>query len=486
MGLGGISAESMFDDISYDDLSTKLNKLKSRYLEGDIPNLKERKQRLKKLIDIVENNADAIGDAIQSDFGTRHKQLSLMADVRSTLSFANHSFKNLSSWMSPEKRSPNFPLNLLGAKAKVHYQPYGVVGIISPWNFPVNLSIGPLVDAFSAGNAGMIKLSEFVPSTSRLLEQLICEKFDETEVAVINGGMQTSIDFTRLPFDHLIYTGSTDIARKVSSEAAKNLVPLTLELGGKSPTILSDGASIEKSVNKILFGKLLNGGQICVSPDYSFIPEQKVEKFIETSKNFISEKFPTIKNNPDYTSLVHQSHYERVKSYIEDARSKGAEIIEINPANEDFSQQEYHKIPPTFVLNVNDDMEIMKNEIFGPVMPIKPYKDLNEIIEYINKKQKPLAMYYFGSDEIEINTLLEKTSSGSFVVNDTIFQTAQYNLPFGGVGSSGSGSYRGKDGFKNFSHKRSFFKGSNLLDATKLIFPPYDEKTEKNITRMIR
>ena len=206
MGLGGISAESMFDDISYDDLSTKLNKLKSRYLEGDIPNLKVRKQRLKKLIDIVENNADAIGDAIQSDFGTRHKQLSLMADVRSTLSFANHSFKNLSSWMSPEKRSPNFPLNLLGAKAKVHYQPYGVVGIISPWNFPVNLSIGPLVDAFSAGNAGMIKLSEFVPSTSRLLEQLICEKFDETEVAVINGGMQTSIDFTRLPFDHLIYT----------------------------------------------------------------------------------------------------------------------------------------------------------------------------------------------------------------------------------------------------------------------------------------
>ena len=231
MGLGGISAESMFDDISYDDLSTKLNKLKSRYVEGNIPNLKERKQRLKKLIDIVENNADAIGDAIQSDFGTRHKQLSLMADVRSTLSFANHSFKNLSSWMSPEKRSPNFPLNLLGAKAKVHYQPYGVVGIISPWNFPVNLSIGPLVDAFSAGNAGMIKLSEFVPSTSRLLEQLICEKFDETEVAVINGGMQTSIDFTRLPFDHLIYTGSTDIARKVSSEAAKNLVPLTLELG---------------------------------------------------------------------------------------------------------------------------------------------------------------------------------------------------------------------------------------------------------------
>ena len=213
MGLGGINTDSIFDDISYDDLSVKLNKLKTRYIEGNIPKLTERKERLKKLIDIVENNADALGDAIQSDFGTRHKQLSLMADVRSTLSFANHSYKNLSSWIGPEKSSANFPLNLLGAKAKVHYQPYGVVGIISPWNFPVNLSIGPLVDAFSAGNAGMIKLSEFVPSTSRLLEQLICEKFDESEVVVINGGMQTSIDFTKLPFDHLIYTGSTDIAR---------------------------------------------------------------------------------------------------------------------------------------------------------------------------------------------------------------------------------------------------------------------------------
>lgn len=484
MGLGGINTESIYADIPFEELSSKLDILKQRYIDGNIPGLAERKERLKKLIDIVEDNSDAFGEAIQSDFGTRHQQISLLADVRSTLSFANYSYKNVSSWMQPEKRSPNFPLNLLGAKARVHYQPYGVVGIISPWNFPVNLSIGPLVDAFAAGNAAMIKLSEFVPRTSQLVENLIKENFSESEVVVINGAMQTSIDFTKLPFDHLIYTGSTDIAKKVSSEAAKNLVPLTLELGGKSPTIVSKNADLQKSINKIMFGKLFNGGQICVSPDYGFIPENKINDFISASKEFVGEKFPTIKNNPDYTSLVHQSHYERVRGYIDDARAKGAEIIEINPANEDFSQQEHHKIPPTFVLNVNDDMEIMKNEIFGPVMPLMTYKDFDESIAYINKRPKPLAMYYFGSDDNEINQLQNRTSSGSLVVNETIFQTAQYNLPFGGVGSSGSGSYRGKDGFKNFSHKRSFFKGSSLIDATKLIFAPYDEKTEKNIKRL--
>ena len=484
MGLGGITISNKFGDVSYENMNSSLEILKRRYTDGNFPNYSERIDRLKRLVELVEGNSEAITTAIEKDFGTRHKQISLIADINSTLQFANHSIKNLSKWIKPSKKSANFPLNLIGAKASIQYQPFGVVGIISPWNFPVNLSIGPLVDIFAAGNGAMIKLSEFVPNTSKLIAELISKKFTEEEVIVVNGNMQTSVDFTKLAFDHLIYTGSSDIAKKVSAAAADNLVPLTLELGGKSPVVVGENAKVDKIVSRIMFGKLFNGGQICVSPDYLLMPANKVDDFVVGAKNFIQEKFPTIKNNPDYTSLIHRSHFDRVKSYIDDARSKGAKIIEVNPANEDLSQQEHNKIPPTIILNPTDDMEIMKNEIFGPVLPIKTYSYFSESINYINSKTKPLALYYFGEDNDEIENLKNRTSSGSFVVNDTIFQTAQYNIPFGGVGTSGSGSYRGHPGFLNFSHKRSIYHGSKLIDVTKLIFAPYTDKTQKMIDRL--
>ena len=486
MGLGGITISNKFGDVSYEAMNESLQILKMRYLKGNYPNYDERISRLKKLVELVKDNSELLTTAIEKDFGTRHKQISLIADINSTMQFANHAIKNLSKWIKPSKKSPNFPLNLIGAKASVEYQPFGVVGIISPWNFPVNLSIGPLVDIFAAGNGAMIKLSEFVPNTSELLAELISNKFSVDEVIVVNGNMQTSVDFTKLEFDHLIYTGSSDIAKKVSAAAATNLVPLTLELGGKSPVVVGENTNIDKIVSRVMFGKLFNSGQICVSPDYLLMPDKKVDSFVEGAKNFIQEKFPTIKNNPDYTSLIHRSHFERVQSYIDDARQKGAKIIEVNPANEDLSQQEHNKIPPTIILNPTEDMEIMKNEIFGPVLPIKTYFSFAESISYINNKSKPLALYYFGDDKNEIENLKNSTSSGSFVVNDTIFQTAQYNIPFGGVGTSGSGSYRGHPGFLNFSHKRSIYHGSKLLDVTKMIFAPYTDKTLKMIDRLTK
>ena len=241
---------------------------------------------------------------------------------------------------------------------------------------------------------------------------------------------------------------------------------------------------MKKSVDKIMMGKLLNAGQICISPDYVFLPEGKESEFVEHAKSYVQESYETLKNNPDYTSIIHLNHYERLRSYISDAKSKGAEIVEINPANEDLAQQEYHKIPPTLILNPTEDMEVMKNEIFGPILPVMSYKNFDETIKYVNHNPKALALYYFGDDAKEVDDLLNKTSSGQLVTNDVLFQFSMHDLPFGGVGPSGSGSYHGHDGYRNFSHKRAVLKGQNLINAGKMVSAPYSEKTEKNIKNL--
>ena len=481
MGLGGVNASKEYQEVSKESLNQILSTLKERFTEGLYPNLDERIDRINRLKNLVEDNMDAFHRALEKDFGTRHEQLSLLSDTMPVINNANHTLKNIRKWTKPEKRKPNFPLGLLGSKAYVQSQPYGVVGIIAPWNFPLNLSLAPLVEIFAAGNNAMMKLSEFVPETSELIEKLINKYFKSDEVRVVNGGPKTSQIFSGLAFDHLLFTGSTSVAKKIASEAATNLVPLTLELGGKSPVVISSEAKMKKSVDKIIMGKLFNAGQICIAPDYIFVPEDKEQDFVESARVSVAEMYPTIKNNPDYTSIIHLNHYERLNSYIKDAKEKGAEIIQINPAHEDFDQQEHHKIPPTIILNVTDDMEVMQNEIFGPIFPVKKYKNFSETIKYINKSPKALALYYFGENKNEINDLLNKTTSGQMVINEVNFQFSMHDLPFGGVGPSGSGAYHGKDGYLNFSHKRAVLKGQNVLNAGKLVSAPYSEKTEKNI-----
>ena len=458
--------------------------MKEPFLENFNPNINDRIDRIKRIQKLVEENIDAFHKSLREDFGSRHEQLSLMADTMPVINNAKHALKNIKKWVKQDNRKPNFPLGLLGSKAYVQFQPYGVVGIISPWNFPLTLSIAPLIEIFAAGNNAMIKLSEFVPATSELTEKLINKYFTEKEVVIINGGPQTSQSFAGLPFDHLLFTGSTNVAKKVASEAASNLVPMTLELGGKSPAIVSSNARMKKSVDKIMMGKLLNAGQICVSPDYVFVQEDQTEEFVQHAKDHVAENYPTIKNNPDYTSIIHLNHFERLNELVQDAKSKGATVIEINPAQEDFSQQEHHKIVPTLILNPTDDMKVMQEEIFGPLMPVKTYKDFNETVNFINKNPKALALYYFGDDKTEMNNVLDNTSSGQAVMNDVLFQFSMHDLPFGGVGPSGMGAYHGYDGFKNFSHKRSVLKGQNILDAGKMITAPFTESTEKNIKRL--
>ena len=484
MGLGNISITGDYPEVSKDTMLSKLNILKEPFLENFNPNINDRIDRIKRIQKLVEENIDAFHKSLREDFGSRHEQLSLMADTMPVINNAKHALKNIKKWVKHDNRKPNFPLGLLGSKAYVQFQPYGVVGIISPWNFPLTLSIAPLIEIFAAGNNAMIKLSEFVPATSELTEKLINKYFTEKEVVIINGGPQTSQSFAGLPFDHLLFTGSTNVAKKVASEAASNLVPMTLELGGKSPAIVSSNAKMKKSVDKIMMGKLLNAGQICVSPDYVFVQEDQTEEFVQHAKDHVAENYPTIKNNPDYTSIIHLNHFERLNELVQDAKSKGATVIEINPAQEDFSQQEHHKIVPTLILNPTDDMKVMKEEIFGPLMPIKTYKDFNETVNFINKNPKALALYYFGDDKTEMNNVLDNTSSGQAVMNDVLFQFSMHDLPFGGVGPSGMGAYHGYDGFKNFSHKRSVLKGQNILDAGKMITAPFTESTEKNIKRL--
>ena len=276
------------------------------------------------------------------------------------------------------------------------------------------------------------------------------------------GGPQTGADFAGLPFDHLLFTGATSVARHVMRAAADNLVPVTLELGGKSPVIVGRSADIEKTTDAIMAGKMMNAGQICLAPDYVFVPKENIGEFVESTQRSVKKMFASLIDNDDYTSIVNQRHFDRLNGYVEDAKQKGARVVEINPANEDFRQQPHHKIPPTLILDANDSMKVMQDEIFGPLMPVRGYDDVSEAVDYVNGHARPLGLYYFGTDEREQQRVLTHTTSGGVTVNDVIMHVAQEDLPFGGVGPSGMGAYHGHDGFKTFSHAKSIFTQSKI------------------------
>jgi coniferyl-aldehyde dehydrogenase len=314
---------------------------------------------------------------------------------------------------------------------------------------------------------------------------MFASAFDETEVAVFTGGPDVGAAFSRLPFDHLLFTGATSIAYHVMKAAAENLVPTTLELGGKSPVIIGDSADLALTAKRVMMGKTMNAGQICLAPDYVMVPQGKARDFVHQAADAISTMFPTIKENPDYTSVINQKHYDRLQGYLDDARAKGAEIVELNPAKEDFRQQPYHKIPPTLVLNPTDDMKIMQDEIFGPLLPVKTYNNVEEAIGYVNDHSRPLGLYYFGNDNAEQERVLTRTTSGGVTVNDVIMHVAMEDLPFGGIGPSGMGSYHGIDGFRTFSHAKSVYQQTGR-DLTAMMRPPYGAAIQKMLDGAIK
>ncbi len=464
----------MSEHAIHDEMNSVLARQRKAYLaEGEV-SVATRIDRLDRAINILVTGGERLCQAMAADFGHRSIEQSRLTDINGAIGPLKHAKKHLHKWMRPQKRQVMFPLNLLGGKARVQYQPLGVVGCISPWNFPVQLTFAPLAGVLGAGNRTMIKPSEFTPETSELMKELFAGAFDIEEVAVFTGGAETGSAFSSLAFDHLLFTGATSIARHVMRAAAENLVPTTLELGGKSPVVIGRDADMQLSARNVMAGKTMNAGQICLAPDYVFVPEGRTEEFIEAATSSVAKMYPTIKDNPDYTSIVNERHYERINGYIKDARDKGARVVELNPAKEDFSQQEHHRIPPTLILDPSEDMQVMQDEIFGPVLPIKSYKNIDETLDYINDHARPLGLYYFGNDAAEEHKVLSHTTSGGVTVNDVIMHIAQEELPFGGVGPSGMGSYHGVDGFRTFSHAKAVYSQSKTISRLAAAMqPPY-------------
>ena len=473
---------------TYETMSDALLAQKKHFIKEGPPSLELRVDRLNRLKTLIMDNRYDFIEALNSDYGNRSKEASIMTDAYSIIPDLNTAIKNIKKWTKADKRSSNFPFGFLGAKAYVNYEPLGTVGMISPWNFPVNLSFGPLAAIFAAGNQVMHKPSELTPLTASLIKDLCDKAFDENEFATFLGGPEVGEAFTKLHFDHLLYTGSGNVGKHVMQSAAENLVPVTLELGGKSPVVIGDSADLKSSAKRIMFGKTLNAGQICLAPDYVIIHKDKKEEFITEAENAIKGFYPDIKDNEDYTSIINERHYNRINSLIDDAKEKGANVHQINPSNEDFTQQEFYKIPPTIITNTSDDMRVMNEEIFGPVLPVLEYENIDDALSTINAKDRPLGLYYFGTDKKEESEIINKTSSGGVTVNNVIGHIQQTDLPFGGVGPSGMGRYQGYDGFKNFSNHRAVykdvgFKFDKLFDG---IRPPYKGNIEKLLKALLK
>ncbi|WP_228550816.1 coniferyl aldehyde dehydrogenase [Endozoicomonas sp. OPT23] len=476
-------------DTSSIEMMAVLERQKRACIDTGVVSEEVRIDRLNRLLDLVHDNASDLADALSADFGHRSRHQSLMADIYACIESVKYTRKQIKGWMKPEKRKVAFPMNILGGKAQVEYQPKGVIGILGTWNFPVNTVITPLVGVFAAGNRAMIKFSEVTPATSQLLHELFKKYFSDDECAGFVGGPEAGAAFAGLPLDHLIFTGATSIAKHVMRAASENLVPVTLELGGKSPVIISRDADLEETVLRLVSGKALNVGQVCLSPDYVFVPEDIREDFLQLMIKTVSEQFPDMLKNPDYTSVVNERHYERLQSYLQDAKDKGADVREINPANEDFSQQEDTcKIPLTLIVEPADDLKVMQDEIFGPILNVKSYRKLDDCLDFINDRPRPLALYYFGNPKSkELRKVLDNTISGGVTVNDVMGHIGCEDLPFGGVGDSGMGNYHGYDGFKTFSHNKAVYTAPKVnLPKLGGMLPPYGEKADNNLKNMIK
>lgn len=453
------------------------------FIRAGFASAEVRIRRLNQAITLLENHREDICSALQQDYGCRPHFQSTVADILVSLDALKYCRKHIRQWMKPQQRGAKFPLNLFGAKAYIHYQPLGVVGIIAPWNFPIQLTFSPLANVLAAGNRALIKPSELTPATSALLATLFARYFDASEVAVVTGGVETASAFSAQKFDHLIFTGAPSVGKFVMQAAARNLVPVTLELGGKCPVIVGEGADIQAVVERVMIFKTLNAGQICLAPDTLFIKAAQLPAFIAGAKDFVRAAFPAIFSNGDYASVVNARHYQRIMHYLDDATARGLELVTLGDAP-DFGDSARGKIQPTLVINPPDDAAVMRDEIFGPAMPVRTYQTIDEVVDYVNRNERPLALYYFGNSTREKNLFKYNTVSGGMVINDIASHALQDNMPLGGVGHSGMGSYHGIDGFRQFSHARGIYE-QGRFSAAALFKAPYKASTLKLIEKMM-
>ncbi len=473
----------MLGDVAYlNQLSTEADRLLSlferqrmAFQANPSPNGEDRQQWLEALHDVLASNQQSLIDAISADFGNRSADETRLAEIMPSLHGIHYAKRRLQRWMKPSRRRVG--LAFQPASAKVVYQPLGVVGIMVPWNYPLYLAVGPMIGALAAGNRVMLKMSESTPATGRLLKDLLAEIFPEDQVAVVLGDVDTGIAFSQLPFDHLLFTGSTSVGRQVMRAAAEHLTPVTLELGGKSPAIVSATVPLADAAERIAFGKTLNAGQTCVAPDYVLVPRPRLDDFVTAYRAAVQRFFPQLVDNPDYTSIVNARQHARLQGYLDDAEAKGARLVPLFETGQD------RRMPHYLLLDTTDDMLVMQDEIFGPLLPIVPYDELDEALAYVNARPRPLALYYFGYNKVEQRQVLRHTHSGGVCLNDTLLHVAQDDLPFGGVGPSGMGHYHGHEGFLTFSKAKGVFI-KQRINAARMIYPPYGKALQRMIYKL--
>lgn len=440
----------------------------------DVP-LALRRERLLRMQALINANAGALAQAVQADFGVRSPQLTEIADLFVLRTLLSSTLKNLARWMKPVRVGT--PLYLQPARAWLQRQPLGVVGVISPWNYPVQLALGPVITALAAGNRVMLKPSELTPATSALLAELIGKAFAPEELCVVQGDGSVAAEFASLPFDHLFFTGSTAVGRKVAEAAAANLTPTTLELGGKSPCIIDASCDLDQAAIKIAHGKLLNAGQTCIAPDYVLLPRGREAAFAEAFARAVARLFPAIEGNADYASIISPRHHERLQVLLAEAEGEGARLQVVNPGGAAASSAS-RQMAPVLVFDVPYSSKLLSEEIFGPILPVLAYDTLDDAIAYINARPRPLALYWFGEDSAAQAAVLARTVSGGVTINDTLMHIAHPNLPFGGVGESGWGAYHGETGFLRLTHQKPVLLQSKWARGD-LFYPPYGRRFDQ-------
>jgi coniferyl-aldehyde dehydrogenase len=448
----------------FDPLTALLLKQRAAH-QARPPDYAQRMDDLARLRERFKARLSEFAAAMSADFGRRSHHESLLSDGMTVLDEIDHQRANLRAWMRSKRGLADWLF--WPARTEVRYQPLGVVGIIAPWNYPVNLALMPLAAAIGAGNHCLVKPSEHTPRTSELLKALIGEVFPEERCAVVLGGADVAAAFAELPLDHLFFTGSTQVGKLVMAAAAKNLTPVTLELGGKSPAIVAPDYPLETAVARIAAGKWLNAGQTCIATDYVLLQKERVGHFAEAMRAYVQQHYPNLKDGPDFTSVVNERQYARLTRYLDEARKHGATVIEL--AEGDATRR---ILAPTLVIDAPDDCAVMQEEIFGPILPLVAVESVDAAIDYVNARPRPLALYHFDHDRTRTERVLERTIAGGVTVNDTVLHIAQSNLPFGGVGPSGMGHYHGREGFLTFSKQKPVLYQARWSGMA-MMRPPY-------------
>ncbi|WP_213780696.1 coniferyl aldehyde dehydrogenase [Caballeronia sp. dw_276] len=466
---------------SAEQIRARLETMKIAQLRAGAPSLELRKDRIDRAIDLLDTHRDALIDAVRADYGSRSRQQTLLADILTPIEGLRFNRDHLDEWMRAQSSFEPFP----GTRAWVEHQPLGVVGIISPWNFPIVLAFGPLASAFAAGNRAMLKPSELTPGTSELICELIARYFDADEFTTVLGGPETGATFSAQAFDHLIFTGSTQVAHHIMRAASDNLVPVTLELGGKSPVIVAPDADLRRAAERVLTVKTFNAGQICLSPDYVLLQAGREDEFVEYARASVARMYSTMRDNADYTSMVNVAGFERQHALIADALDKGARVVNLAPPGEDLSDPAIRKVAPSLIVDATDSMRVMQEEIFGPLLPVVTYETLGDAIAYVNAHPRPLALYLFSDKQDVREQVAAHTTSGAMVVNDAMTHVFVDALPFGGVGASGMGHYHGEYGFRSLSHAKPVLLQSEGAETNLLMRAPYPKGVEPAIEERI-